>query len=57
MRALVLAPFAERYLRRLRRSLEEVYDSWTESHRLHGPEELPARLQKEGASILVQEVT
>jgi hypothetical protein len=42
MRALILAPFAERYLRRLRRSLEVVYDSWMESRRLHSPEELAA---------------
>lgn len=27
MRALILAPFAERYLRRLRRSLEVTYDA------------------------------
>lgn len=56
MRALILAPFAERYLRRLHRSLEVTYDSWTES-RLHSPEELAARLRQEEASILVVEVT
>lgn len=55
MRALILAPFAERYLRRLRRSLEVTYDSWTESRRLHSPEELAARLRQEEASILVVE--
>jgi D-3-phosphoglycerate dehydrogenase len=55
MRALILAPFAERYLRRLRRSLEVVYDSWTESRRLHSPEELAARLRQEEASVLVVE--
>jgi D-3-phosphoglycerate dehydrogenase len=55
MRALILAPFAERYLRSLRRSLEVTYDSWTESRRLHSPEELAARLREEEASILVVE--
>jgi len=55
VRALVLAPFAERYLQRLRRSLAVVYDSWTESRRLHGPEEQAACLGKEEASILVVE--
>jgi D-3-phosphoglycerate dehydrogenase len=55
MRALILAPFAERYLRRLRRALEVVYDSWTESRRLHSPEELAARLQRENVSVLVVE--
>ena len=55
MRALILAPFAERYLRRLRRTLEVVYDSWTDSRRLHSPDELAARLRQEQASILVVE--
>ena len=55
MRALVLAPFAERYLQRLRRSLEVTYDSWTESRRLHSPDELGARVRQENASILVVE--
>jgi len=55
MRALVLAPFAERYLQRLRRSLEVTYDSWTESRRLHSPDELAARLRQEDASVLVVE--
>jgi D-3-phosphoglycerate dehydrogenase len=55
MRALILAPFAERYLQRLRRSLEVTYDSWTESRRLHSPDELAARLRQEDASILVLE--
>lgn len=55
MRALILAPFAERYLCRLRRSLEVTHDSWTESRRLHSPEELAARLREEGAAILVVE--
>ena len=57
MRALILAPFAERYLRRLRRSLEVAYDSWTESRRLQSPEELAARLQREEASVLELGVT
>jgi D-3-phosphoglycerate dehydrogenase len=55
MRALVLAPFAERYLQRLRRSLGVTYDSWTESRRLQSPEELADRLRQEDASVLVVE--
>src|SRR4030042_314691 len=55
MHALVLAPFAERYLQRLRRSLGVTYDSWTESRRLQSPEELADRLRQEDASVLVVE--
>ena len=55
MTALILAPFAERYLRRLRRRLDVVYRPWTETRRLHSPEELIEALQSTSASVLVVE--
>ena len=55
MTALILAPFAERYLRRLRRRVDVVYRPWTETRRLHSPEELIEALQWTAASILVVE--
>lgn len=55
MRALILAPFSERALRRLRARLDVVYESWLETRRLHDPDELGVRLQEEGFDILVVE--
>lgn len=55
MRALILAPFSERALRRLRARLDVVYESWLESRRLQDPDELGSRLRDEGFDILVVE--
>ena len=55
MRALILAPFAEPWLRRLRERMDVTYESWLDTNRLHDPEELGARLAREGVSILVVE--
>ncbi|HZP56047.1 MAG TPA: NAD(P)-dependent oxidoreductase [Dehalococcoidia bacterium] len=55
MRALILAPFADGELARLRRSVDVTYESWLESGRIHDPEELGARVRAEGASALVVE--
>ena len=53
--ALVLAPFSEDALVALRRSLPVTYESWTETRRLHSPEELSQRINLGGINILVVE--
>ncbi len=55
MRALILAPFSERYRGRLRRKLDVVYESWLDTHVLQDPEELGARLGREDIAVLVVE--
>jgi phosphoglycerate dehydrogenase-like enzyme len=55
VRALVLAPFAERWLDRLSRRLDVAYESWLETGRLQDPEELAARIQTEDVVALVLE--
>ena len=55
-RALILAPFAERELERLAGRVHIEYESWMDSRRMHDPEELAARLNGLGASILVIEL-
>ena len=55
-RGLILAPFAERELERLAGRLRIEYESWMDSRRMHDPDELAARLNKLGASVLVIEL-
>ena len=55
-RALILAPFAEAQLARLRRRVNVSYESWMETRELRDPDELGARLHEEGCDILVIEV-
>jgi phosphoglycerate dehydrogenase-like enzyme len=55
VRALILAPFADDALARLRRRVDVVYESWLDSGRLWDPAELGARAATEGISILVVE--
>ena len=56
MRALILAPFAERWLARLaRRGVDVTYESWLETRRLWDPEQLGVRLHREGYDVLVVE--
>ena len=55
VRALILAPFSEDHLSRLRRRLEVDYESWLETRRLTDPEELSARLNRQDIAILVVE--
>lgn len=55
-RALILAPFAEEELRRLAGRLHVEYESWMESRRMHDPDELAAKLNGLGASVLVVEL-
>jgi len=53
--ALVLAPFAEPELVRLRKSLRVTYESWLDTRRLYDPEELARRLRDEHVAYLVVE--
>ncbi|TAK65272.1 MAG: 3-phosphoglycerate dehydrogenase, partial [Dehalococcoidia bacterium] len=55
VRALILAPFADRYLARLRREVDVAYESWLDTHALQDPEELGARLAREDVAVLVVE--
>ena len=54
--ALFLAPFTERELQRLAGKLHIEYESWMDSRLLHDPDELAARLNGLGASVLVIEL-
>lgn len=55
VRALILAPFSERSLDRLRRSIDVVYESWLDTNRLQDPDELGARLAAEEMDVLIVE--
>ncbi len=53
--SLILAPFSDRQLAELRKSMAVTYESWLETGRLWDPEELGTRLRDESISILVIE--
>ena len=53
---LFLAPFDEPELQRLALRLDVRYESWMDSRRLHDPDELAAKLNELGASVLVVEI-
>ncbi len=55
VRALVLAPFSDDELVRLRCSVEVCYESWFDTRRLQDPDELASRLTSGGTAILVVE--
>ena len=55
-KGLILAPFDELELRRLSGLLDVEYESWMDSLRMHDPDELAAKLNGMGASVLVVEV-
>ncbi len=55
MRALILAPFNERQLDRLRAVMDVDYESWLDTRRIHDPDELAARIAAEGISVLILE--
>src|SRR3990172_10029644 len=55
VKALIRAPFAERWLQGLREQLEVVYEPWIESRRILGPDDLAARVRNEGFSIVLVE--
>ena len=54
-RALILAPFAREALEELSHTLPVTYESWTDTRRLHSPQELCERVTTEEISILVVE--
>ncbi len=55
MKALVLAPFAERSLQRLRGQLDVTYEPWTKQQRIYDPQKLAARVREEALAIVVVE--
>ena len=55
MRALILAPFDQRCIATLHRSLDVTHESWLETRRLADPDQLGLRLGEEHTSILVLE--
>lgn len=55
MNALILAPFSEHQLLRLRNSMSVTYESWTDTRRLLDPDELAMRINEHEVSILVVE--
>jgi D-3-phosphoglycerate dehydrogenase len=55
MKALVRAPFDERWLARLRERVNVTYEPWTESRTIYNPAELAQRLRDEKIAIVVVE--
>ncbi|HET6614463.1 MAG TPA: NAD(P)-dependent oxidoreductase [Dehalococcoidia bacterium] len=55
MHALILAPFSARCLKRLRERVDVTYESWLDTNVLQDPDELGARLHREGVDALVVE--
>ena len=55
VRALILAPFDESQLDRLRAVMDIAYESWLDTRRLTDPDDLADRIKAEGISILVVE--
>jgi len=55
MKALILAPFSQYVLERLRQSLEVIYESWMDTKRLVPTEELIERVQGQNIEIVVFE--
>jgi D-3-phosphoglycerate dehydrogenase len=54
-KALVLAPFAPEALERLRQGVKVVYQPWTETRKLHSPDDLAGRIKHERIDALVVE--
>jgi len=55
MKALITAPFCPNSLKRLKKSVEVIYENWEEPNKLHSPEELIDRIQKQDIGILITE--
>ena len=55
MHALILAPFDERQIARLRAEMYVTYESWLDTRTLTDPDELAERIRSEDISILVVE--
>ncbi len=54
-RVLILAPFSESQLSRLRASMDVTHESWLETRRLTDPDDLARSLKEEAIDILVVE--
>lgn len=55
MKALILAPFSENQLERLKKNLEVVYENWMETKRLVSADEMVDRIQNQDIGIVVVE--
>lgn len=55
MRALILAPFAQSVLDRLKQELDVVYENWMDTKRLLSSQEFVERIQEQDIPILVVE--
>ncbi len=55
VKALVRAPFSERWLERLRERADVSYEDWTESRQLYDPAKMAARLSEEQIAVVVVE--
>ena len=55
VRALVLAPFSPRELKRIRARLDVTYESWMDTRRLLDPDEIVRRIADETIDVLVVE--
>ena len=55
MRALILSPFDNRHLARLRAVMDVTYESWLDTRALTDPDALAERIRSEDISILVVE--
>jgi autoinducer 2 (AI-2) kinase len=55
VRVLILAPFSQRCIDRLRRSVHVVYESWLDTNRLQDPDQLGARLAADDIAVLIVE--
>ncbi len=54
-KALILAPFAQRWVDRLGEQLNVTYEPWIESRRLHDPKVLAARIRQERFAVVIVE--
>jgi len=55
MKALILTPFHQDFLERLRSSIEVIHESWMDTRRLLSPEEMIERVQDQDLQILLIE--
>ena len=55
MKGLILAPFSESALERLRGRVDVTYEPWTETKRVNNPQQLAERLRDEAFGIVIVE--
>jgi D-3-phosphoglycerate dehydrogenase len=54
-KALVLAPFSDGSLERMRERLKVTYEPWTDTRKLHNPDDLAARIKTERIDAVIVE--